>query len=389
MKKIFCLLFFIFLSVFLSTQEIQHDAVAINIEVPVRVFKGKQFIDNLTLQDFELFENGSLQDIEAVYLIRKASIQREEARQESESLPQKFDPKVSRHFILIFEVMDYLPRIKDAIDYFFNTVVAPGDSLQVVTPARSYSFKTEALERLSRDVIAKQLNDRLRTDITLGTREYKNIFKDYLRIYRMDFPMDLKLLMLKEKIRELKAVRYLNEQKFQEFAQALRSQTGQKNVFFFYQKEMLPFPSIPPESMEYLEFWSELVSFQSFDAEKIKQAYSDSSITVHFLYITKTQAQDLSLNVERMRSARDMETTDISIDIFDIFNTMARTTGGLSESSANPAAAFKKAADAAENYYLLYYTPKKYQADGKFRTIKVKVKGKNYRIIHRAGYVAD
>jgi hypothetical protein len=42
-----------------------------------------------------------------------------------------------------------------------------------------------------------------------------------------------------------------------------------------------------------------------------------------------------------------------------------------------------------ENYYLLYYTPKDYKPDGKFRSIEVKVKGKSYSITHRAGYIAD
>jgi len=52
-------------------QEIQEEAVAINIEVPVRVFKGKTFIDNLTIEDFEIYEDGILQKTEAVYLINK------------------------------------------------------------------------------------------------------------------------------------------------------------------------------------------------------------------------------------------------------------------------------------------------------------------------------
>lgn len=32
---------------------------------------------------------------------------------------------------------------------------------------------------------------------------------------------------------------------------------------------------------------------------------------------------------------------------------------------------------------------KNYVPDGKFRKIKVRVKGQNYRVIHRAGYFAD
>jgi hypothetical protein len=63
----------------LFSQELQHDAVAINIEVPVRVFKGDLFVDNLTIDDFEVYEEGKLQKIEAVYLIRKKDIEREES----------------------------------------------------------------------------------------------------------------------------------------------------------------------------------------------------------------------------------------------------------------------------------------------------------------------
>jgi len=49
LKKQTILLAILVLSLNLFAQEIQHEAVAINIEVPVRVFKGKNFIDNLTL----------------------------------------------------------------------------------------------------------------------------------------------------------------------------------------------------------------------------------------------------------------------------------------------------------------------------------------------------
>lgn len=69
MKRL-CIAFGIFaVCVISNSQEIQHEAVAINIEVPVRVFKGETFINDLTLDDFELYEDGVLQEIEAVYLI--------------------------------------------------------------------------------------------------------------------------------------------------------------------------------------------------------------------------------------------------------------------------------------------------------------------------------
>jgi len=45
--------------------------------------------------------------------------------------------------------------------------------------------------------------------------------------------------------------------------------------------------------------------------------------------------------------------------------------------------------EAIKNYYLLYYIPKNYRADGKFKKIEVKVKDKRYEVTHRSGYIAD
>ena len=78
-----------------------------------------------------------------------------------------------------------------------------------------------------------------------------------------------------------------------------------------------------------------------------------------------------------------------SEDIFAPFREMARATGGFSDSSNNIAAIMKSAVEAAENYYLLYYTPIGYEADGEFHQIEVRVKSGNYRISHRLGYIAD
>jgi hypothetical protein len=77
-----------------------------------------------------------------------------------------------------------------------------------------------------------------------------------------------------------------------------------------------------------------------------------------------------------------------SEDIFSAFNEISPATGGISTRSVNAEAAFQMAANALENYYLLYYRPLDYKADEQFHEIKVMVKSGNYRITHRAGYIA-
>ncbi|MBA7705732.1 hypothetical protein ES703_114568 [subsurface metagenome] len=78
-----------------------------------------------------------------------------------------------------------------------------------------------------------------------------------------------------------------------------------------------------------------------------------------------------------------------SEDIYNAFKEIAEATGGLTESSNNPLSLFQNAVEASENYYLLYYSPKNFMKDGKFKEIKVRVKDQNYKIFHRSGYFAD
>jgi len=76
-------------------------------------------------------------------------------------------------------------------------------------------------------------------------------------------------------------------------------------------------------------------------------------------------------------------------EVFAVFQGMAEATGGLVQTSANVAAAFQRATEASENYYLLYYSPQNKAADGRFRRIKVKVKRPGCRVMHRLGYFAN
>jgi VWFA-related protein len=200
------------------------------------------------------------------------------------------------------------------------------------------------------------------------------------------FPLDQKLYLLRQKIREFRQIRDLNEKKIFDFAEYLKDISGQKHVFLFYQRELFPYPEVPFESYEYLELMSELATLIPQNIDRIKQSFSDSSIAIHFLYITKPQKEIASEYNSRQQG---VVWQDISEGIFNTFREMSQSTGGLTESSANIAFTLEKAAAASENYYLLYYSPKNYVADGEFREIKVRVKDQNYRVMHRAGYIAD
>ena len=74
MKKIIFFVTILVMIISLFPHQEQHSVTVRNIEVPVRVFVDQQFVDNLTIDDFEIYENGILQKIEALYLANKNSI---------------------------------------------------------------------------------------------------------------------------------------------------------------------------------------------------------------------------------------------------------------------------------------------------------------------------
>ena len=78
--------------------ELQHEAIAVNIEVPVRVFKKKNFVGDLAIGDFEIYEDGVLQDIEAMYLIQKTDIARRRVHHQARGGPSKIHSSGSEKF---------------------------------------------------------------------------------------------------------------------------------------------------------------------------------------------------------------------------------------------------------------------------------------------------
>lgn len=367
-------------------QELQHEARAILIEVDVRVFKRNQFINDLDIHDFELYEDGKLQEIEVVYLIKEKNIERQLIDTRLETPPVKPITSIQkRTFILMFELVEYLPRVGEVIDHFFNEVLLPGDSMIVTTPRKNYRFNEQAFKRMPKAEIAEELKGKVRKDAVLSNAEYRNLLRDFEKLKRERFlhQEDLKIQMLLDLFRKLKAYIYIDRQKISQFGEFLKQIEGQKNVFFFYQKNLLPIPPDLPDENRF-----ELFPDLSLNSNEIREAFSDASVTCHFLYIPQAP---LTEQEEKGQEQSELggKWVDTRADIFRGFSEMANATGGLTISSRSPEFSFKQAIEASENYYLIYYRPKDYKSDGKFKKIKVKIKGKKYRVLHRAGYIAD
>lgn len=409
MRKTYLLLFILCLFLPLTSQDIQEKSQVINVEIPVRVFLGTTFIDNLILADFEIYEEGILQDIEAVYLVKKRSIERSQEK-------KKFSPRTARNYFLFFEVTEYSSRLGDAVKYFIHNVILPDDSLTIVTPLKTYRQTTEAFKYNTKEELTKQLTDILKKDITMGNSQYRSSLMELtglastlasdtergsgedLRIMDTSssnqyshYPFDRKLQKYASILERLESLRQVNQGKLLGFSNYLKELKGQKYVFLLYQREFIP--QIEPRIMDkYMDLYQDsphvtqalktLFSFYhrdvSFNVDLVKQSYADSSISIHFLFLTPPS-----------KNMPGLVFNEHSEDIFSAFREMALSTGGSVESSANPEYLLNQAVKASENYYLLYYSPLNYNEDGKFKRIEVRVKGEKYKVVHRFGYFAN
>jgi phage gp36-like protein len=400
------------LSSYPQEQAFKEVSLVVNIEVPVRVYDDSIFVDDLTINDFEILEEGIPQKIEAVYLIKKMAVERSEEK-------RRFSPDTKRNYFLYFEVAAYQPRIGEGLEFFINNIFSPQDDLYITTPLQTYRMKDGALGIKSKEEIVKELIGIIRGDTEQGNQEYRESIRFLRNISQklavslgaspsqstsapvitlpratpQDETLELEMLLLQysDVLAKLENLRRVDQIKLLDFAKYLKNRMGQKYVYMFYQSEFIPqvdsrivsqFESLYQDNPAMLQRMSSLFDFftreKSFDVDKVKMAYSDASTSIHFLFLT-----------ERPLEEEGVRMVEHSEDIYSAFREMAKATGGLVVSSRNPAYAFRQALDASENYYLLYYRPKDYIVDGKFKEIKVRVKGKKYKVIHRAGYFSN
>jgi len=377
------------------------------VEVRVRVSDGGRFIDGLGLKDFEILENGLPQSVEALYVVHGQKI---EGKEENRPL----QPSVARSYYLLFQAVDWDPRLAEAIDYLFSSVLLPGDTMTLVTPMKPYSLQKDALATKPKEALSKSMQDILRKDIQRGGGEYRDIIKTLRRVTNAidvnqknieddmetdtsssSFGLQQQLDFYRNGIKKMESLRLVDENKLVAFADALRPRPGQKTVYFFYEREYRPEispmtmqvllsqyqddPTVQGNLMDLFQFYKREATFS---ADRVKKAFADADISFHFIFMDKKSQRVFGGSMHEQ-----------SEDIFPGFRELALSTGGLCEISQNPAASFKRAAASTESYYLLYYTPANMTADGGFRPIQVKVKakdpaGKDYAVTARLGYYA-
>jgi hypothetical protein len=369
------------------------------IPVAVRVFDGKQLVTGLALKDFEILEDGIPRPVEALFFVDKNAIERQENDRD-------YRPDVSRRFYFLFQLFEYHPKLAEAIQYLFNQELLAGDSLEIQTPMRNYKLSAAAFANRPKNVLAEEMTNIVKKDIVQGSLAYNNLLNELKRNVRAiggsnpmeelemdtetgEFGLEMLLLHYKETLAKMEALRRIDIEKFIRFAQALKNQSGQKFVFFIYQREYRP--EISPTAIQQimgnnqelphvLEGIQEL--FMSYsrnisqNTQKLRESFADSSAHFDLIFMNKAPVQ-LARIVMREQSE----------DIFKAFSAVAQATGGIVDTTQNPAAGIETALKTSNKYYLLYFTPFSEAKEGKFRSIKIRVKDRGYAVVNRQGYI--
>jgi hypothetical protein len=396
-----------------KTTRLLETVKVVNVEVPVRVFRNRKPIDNLTKNDFLLYENGKPQPING-FFIKKKKIKPSTDTPVSRSQPSK----TGRYFVLIFDVSDYNNRLKEGIQYLFEEILEEQDEVLTFINDKSVSFrplgnKNQALEKLK-----PLIKDQCQKKSMLMLQYHNEIIRriQYVRQEREVYPVGVHIpidflrnyLNLWERYRKKYLVPELDT--FFNFARHLKKIKKEKWVLNFYQVELFPkLDRDGPLRKEFVEFanalemgiggpsvdssiWGREIhtlldkidrSFDyvdNFPLDELNKLFYKANTTFHSILIP-TSKKSISGNLKIERVATDIE---------NLLPVLSKSTGGMLLTSTEIKESLRKIQEKEDVYYLLTYAPTQKQGMGK---IKIKVKNGKYKVMYddniRADYINE
>ncbi|MCI0470394.1 MAG: hypothetical protein L0Y73_01920, partial [Candidatus Aminicenantes bacterium] len=380
-------------------ETIREEVKVVHVEVPVRVFyKGKP-VDNLTIDDFELYEDKKLQTISSFTVVKKSI-----KIKDSTNAPSRF-------FVLVFRVTNYNKEFQDGVKHLFDNILDKNDGLLILANDESMTIdnlgnKEEALSRLNKllseqgQLARGQMNSYLKRieqelgmnkfKVSLSQANYGNI-QDFLRKYLTTW-------------KEYKE-RYLmpNLGRYYAFARHLETVKREKWVINFFQMETLPDIVMTNEIRRMLNNFidsllestnAEQVSYGrilrtlaaeineesniklTFPVEDVSRLFYKVDAVFHTIFMTTTFGLEV----------KDFENSKIIKDMMDCLGDITRSSGGTLEAANDIQPAIDKIIAGESLYYRLTYSPQNPQKPGK---IKIKTGNKKYDVRYDDNFRAD
>lgn len=385
-------------------QEVIEEKVdVINIEVPVRVVYRGKLLSGLKKGDFKIYENGKIQQIHGFNEYRR-KINVKETEFDIRLEKVIYQPRL---FVLVFNLTDYFLKMDKGIDYLFEKVFRKQDRIMVLA---NYTFIPEkTITDLQTD--KNQLKSIIKKECKTARVQVLKVFRD----------MDNQLQLLKNELNYgfisrtavQVIVSFLDKylmyfriykksylipdlDKYYHFARYLEKVKIEKWVINFYQLER--FPKLRSEG----PLWKKIEQQLGWNADgkrrlkdllrridielKVSTDFPVDQITKLFLKVNTT-FHSIFMKPVNIDSSEDYEYNEINTDIENSLREITKITGGALILSNNLEKSLEKITEKEDIFYLLTYEPSDKQK--KNRKIKVKMKGKPYKIIYDKTVYAD
>ena len=270
------------------------------------------------------------------------------------AFPSRLTAAGPRNVIVFFELRDDVAGVESAVETIFDKMLAPGDQLIIQSPARVYGFSAQTLARPKAELVAA-INDKLRADITRAAQTYKQVIAELeiaaRNIASLAYP-DLESSGGLEEVRDmgelfnlyrqglanLTVLRKANDSSLRQLAGAFRGQKGENHVIVLFEREFRPVPrrealnilaDMPKIAFQANELFTIGTLKEPFDAAALSDFLKSVPLTLHFVYVTgKTTSATGNL-------------LENSGDVYSAFSKAAQATGGVCETTAEPADGLK------------------------------------------------
>ena len=384
-------------------RKIMEKVTVTNIEVPVRVlYKGKP-VDDLTKDDFQLYENKHRLSVNGFYMKRK------KISMIKEQSPGETGKK--RTFVLVFNVTKYNQYYARALDHLFDNILRSNDHLLILTNGNVTEYNRPWNKQ---DVKARLIADLKKESLKVKERlfKYVRLLESYVESHRIKIPrstnetsrkpfVDLVYFLQKYQRTWEEYKRQFLKPKldhFYYFARYLEKIKREKWVLNFYQFEV--FPKIRPNSdlMERIRILSialtaawdpyknslgrlvekmlqnlsiDIDPHQSIPNDEISKLFYEVDATFYSFFIRSTE----------FGIRDDFEFRELSSDIEKVLKKITQITGGENITSNDLVDSLKTVSEKEDIYYVLTYSPLDPHKSGKLK-IKVKRKGKRYKVLY-------
>jgi len=361
------------------------DLSATTNSIELRAFKDGKFIKDFSEKDVDIYYKGNKKQITDIALISKNKVSKVFGKNIKKG-------EINRNFVLIFSLRKFSPKIFTAIDHFFQNVILPGDSLVILTPKKSYNLKSVVLKKMPKQKIANQLKQILKKDIKSDSYRYLSLIDSLIKIAKRISPgsndqdtgsIAQALSKYREDIIALENIRKSNQNKIIDLLLTIGKRNGQNLVYFFYDREFIPKPTIKSISLLKTMFSGsgrqDIINNISSNFEFYKRepflGQKDLKIIVqksNFIINPVFFKDDLKSN-----NITGLSLVEHSEDVYEVFSYLSENSGGKFDVSANLLNAFKEAINYSEYFFKINF---QIEADSESNRELIEIKPKDPKV---------